>query len=281
MISVIIPLYNKKDKIIRTLTSVRQQSGVDYEIVVVDDGSTDGSGELVKSLGDSVIRYYRKVNGGVSSARNCGIKQAKGEWFLFLDADDELVEGALAYLDQMQSRFPQDKIFIGGTTRRQVCPQKDYVCKATTSPFFDSWRRRFLPASGNMLIHRSLVEKYGGYDERMSFYEAYEFALRIIQYGSVVFSNRPIRIYHQEDGGLSTTYHNIAKDMAYYLPEKLSAYPFWGKALWYENLEYMLFWNRKNPETADYYRQMRSKYFGHLYAILHNVRQRLINHKWI
>lgn len=281
MISVIIPLYNKKDSIIRTLTSILKQTEVDFEVVVVDDGSTDGSGELVQALENGLVCYYRKENGGVSSARNYGIKKAKGEWLIFLDADDELTEGALKFLSHLQSQYSKEKIIIGGTTRSQVSLKESYVSKATSTPFFDSWRRHFLPASGNMLIHRSLIEKYGGYDERISFYEDYEFALRMMLFGSVVYSNRPIRIYHQEEGGLSTTHHNIAKDMAYYLPEKLSSYPFCGKALWYENLEYMLFWNRKKSETANYYKQMRAKYFGHIYSILHNIRQRLTNHKWI
>jgi len=281
MISVIIPLYNKKDSIIRTLTSIIEQSGVDLEIVVVDDGSTDGSGELVKSLDNRLIRYYKKENGGVSFARNYGISKANGEWLLFLDADDELTEGALAFLTRMQSQHPKEKIFLGGITSEQVRLQKDYVSKATYLPFFDAWRKHVLPASGNMLIHRSLVEQFGNYDERMSFYEDYEFALRMMLCGSLVYTKRPIRIYHQVVGGLSTTHHNIAKDMVYYLPEKLFAYPFWGKALWYENLEYMLYWNNQNPEVVDYYKQMRTKYFGCVYYILHNVRQRLINHKWI
>jgi len=281
MISVIIPLYNKNNSIIRTLNSVLEQTGVVLEVVVVDDGSTDGCGELVKSLDNNLVRYYKKENGGVSSARNFGSQKARGEWIFFLDADDELTEGTLTFLSQMQSQHPKEKIFIGGITRNHISAEKDNYIRVTTTPFFDTWRRIFLPASGNMLIHRSLVEKYGGYDERMSFYEDYEFALRMMLHGSVVYTNRPIRIYHQEVGGLSTTQHKITKDMTYYLPEKLSDYPFWGKVLWYENLEYMLFWNSQNPEAANYYKQVRVKYFGCLYTMLHNVRQRMINHRWI
>ena len=90
--SVIIPLYNKGWRIKRAIDSVLRQGIEDLEIVVVDDGSTDGSAGFVKSYKDARIHYIYKENGGVSSARNKGIKEATGEWLLFLDADDEMLK---------------------------------------------------------------------------------------------------------------------------------------------------------------------------------------------
>lgn len=82
--SIIIPLYNKERKIARTLDSVLAQTVSDYEVIVVDDGSRDNGSEIVKdySTKDSRVRYIYKENGGVSSARNRGIKEAKGEWIV-------------------------------------------------------------------------------------------------------------------------------------------------------------------------------------------------------
>ena len=100
MISVIIPLYNKEKIIERTLRSVLSQDYDDYEVVIVDDGSTDGSVAVVntllnqQSLRDKV-HLISQPNGGPSKARNAGIREAKGEWIVFLDADDELLPGAL------------------------------------------------------------------------------------------------------------------------------------------------------------------------------------------
>ena len=87
-ISVVIPLYNKENAIVKTLQSVFDQTISDFEVVVVDDGSTDNSLEVVRAIRDARIRVIHKENGGVSSARNVGIKAAKGQYVALLDGDD-------------------------------------------------------------------------------------------------------------------------------------------------------------------------------------------------
>ena len=89
MISVVIPLYNKERQIINTLKSVINQTFRDFEIVIVDDGSTDNSINLVKEFEDRRITIISQVNQGVSVARNTGIEKAKYDYIAFLDADDE------------------------------------------------------------------------------------------------------------------------------------------------------------------------------------------------
>lgn len=90
MISIIIPLYNKAESIKTTLESVLSQSYTDFEVLIIDDGSTDDSKNIVSEIHDDRIRYIYKDNGGVSSARNYGAMNAKSEWLFFLDADDLL-----------------------------------------------------------------------------------------------------------------------------------------------------------------------------------------------
>lgn len=109
-VSVIIPTYNRAAYIIRTLDSVFAQTFTDYEVIVIDDGSTDNTSEVLKPCLDR-ITCIRKVNGGQGSARNAGISMAKGEYIAFLDSDDLWLPAKL----ETQVRFMDDHPEYGMT----------------------------------------------------------------------------------------------------------------------------------------------------------------------
>ena len=128
MITVVIPLYNKAPFISRTLDSVAAQTYTDYEVIVVDDGSTDGSPEIAANHQLSTINYQlstdsklstlnsklkliRQTNAGVSAARNRGIAEAQGEYIAFLDADDEWKPDYLATQISLVEKYPQCDVF--------------------------------------------------------------------------------------------------------------------------------------------------------------------------
>lgn len=108
MISVVIPLYNKAECISRTIESVLSQTYEEFEIIVVNDGSTDGSVNIVSQLKDDRIRIVQKPNGGVSSARNLGVQSAKYDWIVFLDADDVMMPNNLEVLHNQQLKYKTD-----------------------------------------------------------------------------------------------------------------------------------------------------------------------------
>src|SRR5579885_1362295 len=87
-LSVVIPLYNKAPHVARAIESVQRQSVRDFELIVVDDGSTDGGAGIVGAIDDSRIRLITQPNAGASAARNRGVGEARGELIAFLDADD-------------------------------------------------------------------------------------------------------------------------------------------------------------------------------------------------
>lgn len=97
MISIIVPVYNTEQYLPRCIDSILNQSYTDFELLLIDDGSSDGSGAICDAYAekDNRIRAFHKENGGVSSARNLGLKEAKGEWVCFVDSDDELMSNAL------------------------------------------------------------------------------------------------------------------------------------------------------------------------------------------
>ena len=111
MISVVIPLYNKEALVGRTLESVLAQSYRDFEVVVVDDGSRDGSAAVVESFDDPRIRLIRQENAGVSAARNRGIAEARGEFVALLDGDDIWRENYLQTQFELTQKYPQCDVF--------------------------------------------------------------------------------------------------------------------------------------------------------------------------
>lgn len=111
MISVVIPLYNKEQSITSTLQTVLKQTYQDFEIVIVNDGSTDHSVEEVKKVTDPRIRLIHQNNAGVSAARNRGIEEAKGEYIAFLDADDEWKSDYLKIQYKLTQKYPECCVF--------------------------------------------------------------------------------------------------------------------------------------------------------------------------
>ena len=128
MISVVIPLYNKAQSIRKTLDSVLAQIYTNYEIIVVDDGSTDDSANVAEAtLRECKVygvecrgRVIRKANGGVSSARNAGILAAKGEYVAFLDGDDLWHPEYLATLHQLIVDYPDDASLLKARAELEI-----------------------------------------------------------------------------------------------------------------------------------------------------------------
>lgn len=109
--SVVIPVYNKEKEIRSTLETVLVQSFIDFEVVLVDDGSSDGSMEIVKGIKDSRIRLFSQKNQGVSAARNAGIRQAVGQYIALLDADDRWEPSYLKEQYDLIQKYPQCGVF--------------------------------------------------------------------------------------------------------------------------------------------------------------------------
>lgn len=108
LFSIIVPVYNVKNYVGLTISSILHQTFTDFELIVIDDGSTDGSGELLDEIvnGDSRVRVFHQSNSGVSAARNLGLNEAEGEWIVFVDGDDALKANALQLLSEIIIKHP-------------------------------------------------------------------------------------------------------------------------------------------------------------------------------
>ena len=99
--SVVIPLYNKERHIQRAIRSVLNQTHQAFELIIIDDGSTDNSFEMAASIQDPRIHIFRKQNRGLPATRNRGVRESANEWIAFLDADDEWLPGFLETVNEL------------------------------------------------------------------------------------------------------------------------------------------------------------------------------------
>lgn len=116
-VSAVIPTFNRRNYLPRAIDSALAQTVPVDEILIIDDGSTDGSAELVQSRYGSRVRVVRQANAGVSGARRRGIREARGEWIAFLDSDDEWLPDRNSELLKVAQRVPAEVAWIFGNLR--------------------------------------------------------------------------------------------------------------------------------------------------------------------
>ena len=167
--SIIIPLYNKQNYIRRTLESVLSQTYTDFEVIVVNDGSKDNSLQEARKVTDSRIRVIDKENGGVSSARNRGIKEAKNEWICFLDADDIMYANCLEEYKKLHEVFPDIKVLCGAldvNIRKYPSQERRYVVTNYYKANIYSEMRTgiSLAWTGCICINKSCLDEVGDFN---------------------------------------------------------------------------------------------------------------------
>lgn len=132
-VSVVIPLYNKKNTIKRAIESVLAQSYLPKEIIVVNDGSTDGGEHSVLEFQHPLVRLIHQENGGVSTARNRGIQEAGSDWVAFLDADDIWLTGFLLNMKKLCYRFPEAGVLA---SNYHICKSNEVFVEPTINGLF-------------------------------------------------------------------------------------------------------------------------------------------------
>jgi glycosyltransferase involved in cell wall biosynthesis len=206
-VSVIVTAYNSAAWLRRAIDSVRAQEFADFEVIVVDDGSTDNTGEICASYG-SAIRYIRQENRGAGGARNTGIREAQGPYLAFLDADDEYLPNKLGDLVPLLRDAPDDIAGAGGLylLRAHQGEWRHPVLERLAIAPGGSGRIDFLASTvrsgtstihtSSMILRREILDRLGLFREDLCFSEDFEMWCRISGRYDWMLLGKPVSVYH-------------------------------------------------------------------------------------
>lgn len=202
--SIIIPSYNRAHIIERAILGVLEQTFRDFEIVIVDDGSTDTTKSTIHELNDSRIRYIYQDNAGVCAARNTGAKQANGDFLLFLDSDDEVEK---SWLEDFYDLANQQYDWLS-CNMKLVNLDKSEVLVSALNPFKNiKMKGNSIP--GSWAIKKDIFIKVGMFDEKIKFGENVELRFRLNQEKlNIGIVDKYNFIYYESENGGSKNIKN-------------------------------------------------------------------------
>ena len=237
--SIVIPLYNKQNAIATTLRSVLAQTYTNYEVVVVDDGSIDDSANIAEAtLGLSNLspvsyRIIRKKNGGVSSARNQGIQEAKYDYIALLDGDDVWNEHYLEEQVKLIHDFPDAKMW--GVNYADICNGNIFPYHQGLADDYRGYVNNYFSTNHGdlfwtsaIVLKKDIAEYTDLFDERMAYSEDMDLWYRIILQSKVVFYNKVLAYYNKDAENRAEqnfyAHFEIKRRMEYYLDKYVGYY---------------------------------------------------------
>lgn len=216
--SIIIPAYNYGHTLLRAVESALAQPGDDYEVLIIDDGSTDNTPEIITQISQQAsdkIRTYRQANAGSAATRNYGIKQSKGDFILFLDADDALMPNALDVLRRVLDARTSAQIIIGSYI--VVNPEGHEKYRGNPTPPTSAEKRfsyylekKLLASSGATLFSREIFNTLHFPEQFRSAEDIPVYALALALFNTVIIEeplakiySHPKRMRHNADSALA------------------------------------------------------------------------------
>lgn len=215
LVSIIVPIYNASSYLSRCIESILVQSCPNIELILVDDGSTDGSGTIADSFAekDKRVSVLHKPNGGVSQARNMGLSRAKGEWVSFVDSDDainadyvkELLHTATPETDFCLCNFTMTDRNGGGFTYETFCPGKD-----REESISNLYRKGWIFSIGILFRKSLLTDNRLRFPEHINYTEDVWFITRAIYYARRITKTEKSLYFYNADNQASITHlaHN-------------------------------------------------------------------------
>ncbi len=218
--TIVIPLYNKENHIKRCIQSILDQTYQNFEIIVINDGSTDNSLERLKTIRDNRIEIYSQKNKGVSSARNYGIKKSKNSLIAFLDADDTYEKDFLLLMNELINEFPNAGMygssynFVKGAS---IVPCNHYYSfpkdwKGYLDDYFKFALKSPIITSSSVIVRKECFDKVGLFNETFKRGEDLDMWRRIALNYDVCYINVLLANYHKDSENMATkTSFNLTK----------------------------------------------------------------------
>lgn len=201
-VSIIIPTYNRLDFLKISVQSVLEQTYKQFELIIVDDGSTDDTKQWITSLSDKRIKYIHQINQGASSARNTGIKQAQYDFIAFLDSDDRWVKNKLE--KQMKLMLDNPKCMLSHTEelwyRNGKILNPKFKHKKKSGNIFNTSLKLCSISMSTVIVKKTLFDKMGLFDTNLTVCEDYDMWLRVTEKHYILLIDEPLTI---KEGGHS------------------------------------------------------------------------------
>ena len=226
-VAVVVPLFNRAPYIQRALDSVLAQTHQDLELIVVDDGSTDGGGDVIRRYKDERLRLFVQQNRGESAARNRGVAETTAEWVAFLDADDEWMP---EFLERLIALAQSDGSLVAAFSNRKDGEGKARLKVSQTTGIvedhfhFSLVNRRSGMSSSSVLVRRSALLAIGGFPEGVAHMGDLDTWGRLTWTGNIGYVPNALAVYHMETPGSATK--QPARIRAQY-PEFVRSYKRW------------------------------------------------------
>lgn len=206
-ISVVVPAYNSQRTILETIDSVLQQSFSDFELIIINDGSTDRTLELLETVQDTRLKVYSYPNGGLPTARNRGINRATGEFISFIDADDIWTPDKLELQLKALQKNPRAGVAYSWTTC--MGNNGNSFHPGVTESFQGNVYANllvgnFIGSGSNVLIRREAIESVGYFDKSLKSAEDWDYWLRLAPKWDFVVVPKPQILYRLSSGAMSS-----------------------------------------------------------------------------
>ena len=204
-VSIVLPTYNRREKLFGVLPSILNQTYKNFELIIVDDGSDDNTEEVVKAFGNPKVKYIKhEQNAGQSKARNTGIANASYNYIAFADSDDIWDEKKLEIqMERLQNEHDAGFCYCAYTyydenEKKHTVPRKTIVQVRKTGYIYPELLRRNLVGTPAMVVRKECIDTVGGFNEELDCLEDWEFALRLAKHYQAAFCPETLFEVHED-----------------------------------------------------------------------------------